>query len=283
MTAERRLIEHVDRIEAEQPPVPLDSVDYTVLRPHVMRERFGGVLDYLARVELEVDRNVLELNTMLPNPPEVDVRFYRDVWHFQEIQHGVILDKLQMILGRPPATPDTDTVSAKIRLLGALSHLTPVQDIVRMLYYLTGMSTERSAVLAYNKLHAGMLELGETAIAETAIAPIRRQEPPHYAFYKLSAVELAGRLSPWQAWLTRRIRRLTWGPVGANNAEQKADFGGVLTALHMRHGLSGFGEEISRVERDLLWERDRGLEVPTYVVDALHEAVTLYDARGTPF
>ena len=51
----------------------------------------------------------------------------------------------------------------------------------------------------------------------------------------------------------------------------------------MRDGLSGFGEEISRVERDLLWERDRGLEVPTYVVDALHEAVTLYDARRTAF
>ena len=278
-TAERRLIEHVDRIEAEQPPVPLESVDFTVLRPQVMRERFGGVLDYLARVELEVDRNVLELNTMLANPPEVDVRFYRDVWHAQEIQHGVILDKLQTILGRPPAGPDTETVSAKIRFLGALSHLSPVQDIVRMLYYLTGMSTERSAVLAYNKLHAGMAELGETAIAETAIAPIRRQEPPHYAFYKLSAIDLAGRLSPWQAWLTRRIRRLTWGPVGANNVEQKADFGGVLAALDMRHGLSSFGEEISRVERDLLWERRRGLDVPTYVVDALREAVALHDAR----
>ena len=71
--------------------------------------------------------------------------------------------------------------------------------------------------------------------------------------------------------------------MGANNAEQKADFGGVLTALHMREGSSAFGEEISRVERDLLWERDRGLEVPTYVVDALHEAVTLYDARRTAF
>ena len=106
-TAQRRLIEHVDRIEAEQPPVPLDSVDFTVLRPIVVRERFGGVLDYLARVELEVDRNVLELNAMLPNPPDIDVRFYREVWHAQEIQHGLILDKLQAIIGlrRPHRTP----------------------------------------------------------------------------------------------------------------------------------------------------------------------------------
>lgn len=164
-----------------------------------------------------------------------------------------------------------------MRILGALSHLGPVQDIVRMLYYLTGMSTERSAVLAYNKLHAGMAELGETAIAATVVAPIRRQEPPHYAFYKLSAIGLAQRLSPWQAWLTRRLRAISWGPVGA--PEQKADFGGVLTALGMRD-VTAFGEEISRVERDLLWERRRGLHVPTYVLDALREAVALHDARG---
>ena len=68
--------------------------------------------------------------------------------------------------------------------------------------------------------------------------------------------------------------------MGANNPEQKADFGGVLTALGMRDELDSFGEEISRVERDLLFERRRGLDVPTYVVDALREAVALYDARA---
>jgi hypothetical protein len=279
--AERRLKEHVDRIEAEQPPIALETVDFTVLRPDAVRERFGPTLDYLARVELEVDRNVLELNAMLTDPPEIDVRFYREVWHAQEIQHGVILDRLQTIIGRPPASPDTETVSAKMRILGAISHFSPVQDITRMLYYLTGMSTERSAVLAYNKLHAGMRDLDETALAETVVAPIRRQEPPHYAFYKLSATGLAAKLSPWQKWLVRRLRMLTWGPVGANNPEQKADFGGVLTALDMRDELDSFGEEISRVERDLLFERTRGLDVPSYVVDALREAVVLHDARRT--
>ncbi len=278
--AERRLIEHVDRIEAEQPPIPLDTVDFTVLRPDVLRERFGATLDYLARVELEVDRNVLELNAMLPDPPEIDVRFYREVWHAQEIQHGLILDKLQTIVGRPPTSPDTESVSAKMRILGAISHFSPIQDITRMLYYLTGMSTERSAVLAYNKLHAGMADIGEKAIADTVVAPIRRQEPPHYAFYKLSAVGLASRLSPWQAWLVRRLRMLSWGPVGANNAEQKADFGGVLTTLGMRDNLADFGEEISRVERDLLFEKKRGLAVPSSVTDALREAIVLHDARS---
>ena len=48
----------------------------------------------------------------------------------------------------------------------------------------------------------------------------------------------------------------------------------------MRDELDSFGEEISRVERDLLFERKRGLDVPSYVVDALREAVALHDARS---
>ena len=86
---------------------------------------------------------MLELNTMLPSPPEIDVHFYADVWHPQEIRHGQILDELQQRLGRPPATPDLDTVSMKMHVLGALGHLAPIQDVVRMLYYLTGQATER--------------------------------------------------------------------------------------------------------------------------------------------
>src|SRR3546814_7320935 len=86
-----RLSAHVDRIEQEHPPVPLDSVDYTVHRPELLDERYGHVLDYLARVELEVDRNVLELTAMLPDASAVDRRFYSEVWQPQEIHHGLIL------------------------------------------------------------------------------------------------------------------------------------------------------------------------------------------------
>ena len=66
-------------------------------------KRYGHVLDYMARVELEVDRNVLELITMLPDPPPVDRTFYADVWQPQEIRHGQILDELQVRLGRDNA------------------------------------------------------------------------------------------------------------------------------------------------------------------------------------
>ena len=278
-STELRLAAHVDRLGEEHPPIELDSVDWTVHDPAAFSARFGHVLDYMARVELEVDRNVLELVTMLPDPPEVDRHFYADVWQPQEIRHGLILDELQIRLGRPPATPDLDTVSAKLRVLGVLGHLDRVQDVTRMLYYLTGMATERSAVLAYNLLHDGVVEMGETAVAETVVAPIRRQEPGHYAFYKMSAIGLAEQLAPWQRWLVRRLRQLSFAPVGANDATQRADFGDVMETLGITDDLEDFTETIARVERELLWAQADGMRVPPYVLAAFRDAAELAAER----
>jgi hypothetical protein len=275
-----RLTEHVARLAEEHPPIRLDSVDFTVKRPREFEARFGHVLDYMARVELEVDRNVLELTTMLPDPPEIDRVFYADVWQPQELQHGLILDRLQVELGRPPAEADLDSIGLKLKILGALSHVGPVQDVCRMLYYLTGMATERSAVLAYNLLHRGTLEMGETAIADTVIGQIKRQEPGHFAFYQLSARGLWSELSSWQRWLVRLMRRVSFAPVGANNTHQKADFGDVMATLGIAEDTDGFAGQVSRVELELLWARQRGLKVPDYVARAFREAVELASHRS---
>lgn len=276
----RRLAEHVARLGEEHPPIDPATVDFTVRRPAELERRFGHVLDYMARVELEVDRNVLEITTMLPDPPEIDVVFYRDVWHPQETRHGAILDELQVRLGRAPATPDLDSVGAKLRVLGALAHLPAFQDVCRMLYYLTGMATERSAVLAYNLLHDGVAEMGERAISETLIAPIRRQEPGHYAFYQLSARDLWSALAPWQHWLVRRLRTLSFAPVGANDAAQRGDFGAVMGSLGTADAPDDFATRVARVETELLWAHRDGLAVPAYVARAFRDAVELARDRA---
>ncbi|GAB3198174.1 hypothetical protein GCM10027062_11730 [Nocardioides hungaricus] len=273
-----RLAEHVDRLGIEHPPIDLASVDYSVRRPEELDTRFGHVLDYMARVELEVDRNVLELTTLLPDPPDIDQRFYAEVWQPQETRHGLILDELQTHLGRPNADTDLTSVGVKMRILGALAHLDAFQDVCRMLYYLTGMATERSAVLAYNLLYDGVADLGEDAVAQTVIAPIRRQEPGHYAFYQLSARGLWAELAGWQRWLVRRMRRFSFAPVGANDDEQLADFGEVMRSLGV-DDTDDFAEQISRVERDLLWAHRCGLPVPPYVARVFREAVELAEAR----
>ena len=128
------------------------------------------------------------------------------MWQPQEIQHGLILDRLQVELGRESADADLESIGLKLKILGALAHIAPFQDVCRMLYYLTGMATERSAVLAYNLLHRGTLDLGEQAIAQTVIGQIKRQEPGHFVFYQLSARGAVGR--------ARRLAALD-GPVHA--------------------------------------------------------------------
>ena len=276
---EARLAEHVDRLGHEHPPIDLASVDYAVRRPAELNARYGHVLDYMARVELEVDRNVLELTTLLPDPPEIDRRFYAEVWHPQETRHGLILDRLQVHLGRPPAQADLTSVGIKMRILGALAHLDAFQDVCRMLYYLTGMATERSAVLAYNLLHQGVVELGEDAVARTVIAPIKRQEPGHYAFYQLSARGLWAQLAGWQRWMVRRMRSLSFAPVGANDRDQLAAFGDLMRTLRIDRRPDDFAAQISRVERELLWAHKRGLTVPPYVAKAFREAVELAQVR----
>jgi hypothetical protein len=269
---ELRLREHVDRLADEHPPIELDSVDYSVRAPDAFGARFGHVLDYMARVELEVDRNVLELTTMLPDPPEIDRYFYADVWQPQEIRHGLILDRLQVELGRPPAETDLDSVGIKLRILGALGRHHGFQDVCRMLYYLTGMATERSAVLAYNLLHTGVLDMGEKAVAQTVIAPIKRQEPGHYAFYQLSARLHWSRLARWQRWMVRRMRTIHFAPVGANSPQQLADFGELMDTLGITPTMDDFAARVSMVEQELLWAGSQGLPVPAYVTRAFRDA-----------
>ncbi|MFK4089470.1 GTP-binding protein LepA [Kribbella sp. NPDC020789] len=272
---ERKLAEHVEKLAEQHPPIDLAGVDYTVADPVRVAQRFGPALTYMARVELEVERNVLELEQLLPDPPDIDRHFYTDVWLPQETQHGLVLDHFLMLLGFPRPVPDTSSVSFRLKLLGRLGKRPAIQDISRMLYYLTGMATERSAVLAYNALHDGLLELGERAAATTIIAPIRKQEPGHFAYYRIAATGLWAQLMPWQRWLVRRLRTRTFTPVGVGTAVQQADFGTVMHSLGISsddQDLRHFARQIGRVERELLWAGRQGIDAPVYIIEALRRA-----------
>jgi hypothetical protein len=277
----QKIAEHVQRLGELYPPIPLDSVDRTIKRPWLVARKFGHVIDYLARVELEVDRNVLELLVLLPEADETNKTFYADVWQPQEIQHGLILDRLQQDLGRTAADPHLD-VSFGIKILGALAHLKPIQDIAKLMYFLTGASTERQAVIAYNKINRGMQRLGETAISETIITPIKQQEPGHFAFYQMSATAMIQDkvLKPWQLFLTRVMREKSYNLVGTNKMKQyKADMGGVMADLGFDDDLEGYAREVGRVENRLLWAHKQGMEFPPYILKALKESVELYRER----
>ena len=277
-----KIAEHVQRLGELYPPIALDSVDRTIKDAEGVKARFGHTIDYLARVELEVDRNVLELLVLLPDVDDTNKTFYSDVWQPQEIQHGLILDRLQQDLGREPAVPHMD-VSPKIRLLGALANLKPIQEVAKLMYFLTGASTERQAVLAYNHISSGLKEMGETAIAETIVNPIKQQEPGHFAFYNMSASAMVADrvLKPWQLFLARVLREKSYGLVGTNGRDDhKAAMGRVAVDLGISADLEGYAREIGRVEQRLLWADKHGMTFPPYILKALRESVELYRERG---
>ena len=277
----QRLVDHVRRLGEEHPPLEVGRVDRTVHDARAVRARFGPTIDYMARVELEVERNVLELLVLLPDVDETNRMFYQDVWGPQEVQHGLILDQLQQDLGLTPAEPELSEVSARVRILGALAHLAPVQEVVRLLYYLTGAATERSAVIAYNAMSSGLVEMGEHAIAKTVIAPIKQQEPGHFAFYQMSATAMLQQevLAPWQLHLARFLRSRSFGLVGANNRAQRADYGGVIVDTGLGDALEDYARDVGRVEARLLWAHRQGAEVPGYVLRALRDSVDLHRER----
>jgi hypothetical protein len=278
---QQKIAEHVERLGELYPPIRLDSIDRTIKRPWLVAKRYGHVIDYLARVELEVDRNVLELLVLLPEADDTNKTFYADVWQPQEIQHGLILDRLQQDLGRAPAEPQLE-LSFGIKILGALAHLKPIQDIAKLIYFLTGASTERQAVLAYNKINQGMQELDESAISETIITPIKQQEPGHFAFYHMSAAAMIQDkvLKPWQLFLTRVMRERSYHLVGTNRMKRyQADLGEVMTDLGLDDNLEGYAREVGRVESRLLWAHKQGMDFPPYILKALKESVDLYRER----
>ena len=277
------LLAHVNKMGEEHPPVPLASVDFTVNDPEMVRTRFAGVLDYLARVELEVERNVLELLTIMPNPSEADRVFYADVWYDQEIAHGQILDELKRHIGLPEAEPQL-AVGFAVQALGALARFEPIQDVARTIYYFTGASTERQAVLAYNALSTQLDDLGETAVRETIINPIKRQEPGHFAFYRMSAEKIItdGTLRPWQLYLARVLRERSYELVGTHHDPvHQATMGEVIDVLGFSDRLEVFAKEIGRLEAKLLWANSQGMDFPPYVLRALRESVELYREQGS--
>ncbi len=270
----------VETFAEEHPPLSLAAADLTIKDPDEVRRRYGEVFNYLTRVELEVERNVLELRALMPDATETDRLFYNDVWSPQELQHGILLDAVQQGFGMTPAATDL-SVSARIRLVGVLSHLPGMLGVVRLLYYLTGAATERSAVIAYTRLVDGLRSMDEHAIAETVIAPIRRQEPGHFAFYRMSAEVLTREegLSDWQLHLARILRRRSFSLVGVNNRRQLAAFGDVARALELDRDLIEVARQVSLVERELLWAQQQGMEIPSYILAALKEGIALSAER----
>jgi hypothetical protein len=56
--------------------------------------------------------------------------------------------------------------------------------------------------------------------------------------------------------------------------------GGVATVLGFSDDLEKYAREVGRIEAQLLWAHEKGMEFPPYVLKALRESIDLYRERG---
>ncbi|WP_380169070.1 hypothetical protein [Jannaschia sp. R86511] len=267
----------VDRIEADG-AIDLGTVDFTAPDPHRVRVELGAALDYFARIEREVERNVLELQVVLPNADDRTRRFVR-VWEEQELPHGWIFDRMQQEVGLPPATPELNHIGRTMKVAGVLSHVPGVHEALLFLYLSIGAMHERLTAVGYDKLRERLLQLGMPGFAATAVRPIRAQESLHYAYYRSAAVEQRDRLSRWQLELARLVRLRTYRPVGATTPQRQADFGATAVALVGSDDPEALARPVQRVAQDLLTLAGDGLRLPPFVAAALRETVELHRRR----
>ena len=78
----------------------------------------------------------------------------------------------------------------------------------------------------------------------------------------------------------RKLRAISFAPVGAYCPEQSADFGDVMASLGITGELDDFTQKIALVERDLLFAQQQGLSVPPYISRAFRESVELARVRA---
>ncbi|MDQ2973532.1 MAG: hypothetical protein M3Q79_03565 [bacterium] len=256
-------------------PIQLGSVDFTVNNPELLMRQLGPVFSYFGRVEHEVSTD--PLTTMMPRLG-TEYKGYKshgtdflDIWVPQEKAHGDIFDGLQMEIGQKPADYDA-SVSRRDRLVGAMGRLSSsVHGVFEMLYLARGAMHERLTFQGCDLMADKFKTLGEEALLQTMILPIRVQEAMHLGYYRAAAKELKQHLEPWQLWLARKLSLATYAPVGAESEADKPDFGEVASTL-AGDKIDDFSNPIQAIAQDLL--NSEGSKIlPKFVLKAITSCV----------
>ncbi len=219
----------IDKLEAD-PPIAIDSVDYTIHQKERVVSELDHVFRYFGRVEGEVALYSKQLSVLLPHADEPTKRFI-NIWNDQELKHGAIFDEIQNQLGLQPATIDPNKIGSTVVIGGEIGKIPKVHDILMMLYLSRGAMHEKLTFSGYKLLEEKISFLGEKALIETAIKPIKRQEAAHLGYYQLAAINMRQRLSPWQLRTTQYLTKKSYRPVGVSDHQQGLDFGQIATTL----------------------------------------------------
>ena len=276
--AEARVLNFLGKVEQadDQQPIDPESVDYEFVNPTEVAESFRATLGYLARVELDVERNVREVHAVFGDTlPDTDRKFV-DIWGPQELHHGYVLDRATQVLGLPAPAVNLD-MDASIRVAGTLGRYVPgLKDALFYSYMTTGVVTEAAASRIY-RLWSDQLEArGEGAFAATAIDRIGRQEPKHLAYYRMRGAQVRDTLSPWQIKLARAVKERSMPLAGLSEQWHKGQLGRLV--IELTGGDETLSTEyldlVSQVEsvyQRMMYYRENGGNVPGIVTRSIAE------------
>ena len=134
-----------------------------------------------------------------------------------------------MANGSPLGPPFSTTATAPASRIAARS--SAVASAVRQTIAAPppGPSTQERYRQAAEAVVDGYLEHYPTSAVELGLHQYDGKLPDMTAEgIKARSAWLAEQLAGWQKFLVRHMRRISFAPVGANNATQKADFGDLL-------------------------------------------------------
>lgn len=268
--------------DAKQPPIVVDNVDYTFNRPWLVADSFAATLARLSYVEWMVQYNVEQIRAIFPHMEDYHQQFLR-IWGPQEVAHGLILDKAAGILGLPQLDMSPVTINPSLSFVGILLERLPsIRDAVFLAYLTTGGVTESAATSVYRLWIDQLVKMGEPHFANTGIKWISLQEPTHFAYYRLSAELLRGRMAFWQILMARVLKRFG-NPLPSADKKHQEEFGqatleltGSDDAVYMELAL-----KFHRAYLMLLGFKNRGADIPSPVLDALKDCRDLSLRRQT--
>lgn len=238
----------LERLETK-PALVLDQVDYDLRDPDGVRARLADPLAYAQRVEALVTG--LSIETLLPRTSGGDgyINRFLAVWEPDEQGHALALDGLLRRLDLEPVPlPASSLVPLHNRLAGVLGRLSRrMHETVELVFHTVGAMNERLAFSAYERMSEVLTEMGEHAVVDTLLRPLRRDESAHLGYYRTVARDLRDRLDGWQLAGARTIVTRTYAPVGAGEARDKPAFGATLRALGDDDDLVGRVQELAEV------------------------------------
>lgn len=205
-------------------PIPLESVDFTIVNPELLKARLEPSIQYAHMLETEVPTTAASIHAMLPNMSPAWVSYLDEGWVPQELGHSAIEDELLDILGVDPLET-RNKIPPYMSLIGRLGSspfksAPKIHGTADLIFRAEAAIHEREVEELYLSWARIFGEMGETPLQNTFAKRVAGEEGGHYHVFDLGVQEIVPELDPWQKDFAHEFIRGTMMPVGVRVGRQ---------------------------------------------------------------